>query len=196
MIRPNPLFTLGLLVAGLAACDRASAPTSPQAANVAAPAQSATPSAEHSGAAVGTGGSVERTRPTLQIATLDGTAYDLAARRGRWVVVNFWATWCAPCIKEMPELDALDRRREDVEVIGLAYEDITPEDLRAFLARRPVGYPVAIVDVADPPAAFDTPRGLPMTHLIAPDGRIAESFLGPVTAADIDAAIATAGPAS
>ena len=65
---------------------------------------------------------VDMERPTLKIATLDGAQYDLAAKRGRWVVVNFWATWCPPCLKGMPELDALHAEREDIEVLGLAYE--------------------------------------------------------------------------
>jgi len=131
--------------------------------------------------------------PTLQVDTVDGTRYDLAARRGQWVVVNFWATWCAPCLKEMPELSALDALREHVEVIGLAYEEIDPAAMRAFLEKHPVVYPVAIVDVYAPPADFATPRGLPMTYLIDPDGKVAKQFLGPVTAADIEAAIAAAG---
>lgn len=131
--------------------------------------------------------------PELRIATLDGAQYDLAEHRGKWVVVNFWATWCAPCLKEMPELSALDSMREHVEVIGLAYEEIEPADMRAFLDKHPVSYPVAIIDVAEPPVAFDTPRGLPMTYLIAPDGAVAEKFLGPVTAEEIEAAIARAG---
>lgn len=131
--------------------------------------------------------------PTLRLTTLDGGEYDLAARRGQWVVVNFWATWCAPCLKEMPELSALDAMREHVEVVGLAYEDIDPDAMRAFLQKRPVVYPIAILDVYDPPADFATPRGLPMTYLIAPDGRVAEKFLGPITAAEIEAAIAAAG---
>jgi thiol-disulfide isomerase/thioredoxin len=131
--------------------------------------------------------------PTLQVATLDGGSYDLAADRGRWVVVNFWATWCSPCLKEMPELSALDAMREHVEVVGLAYEEIEPDALRAFLRKHPVVYPIAIVDVYDPPRGFETPRGLPMTYLIAPDGRVAKQFLGPVTAKDIESAIAAAG---
>ncbi|HEU4813766.1 MAG TPA: TlpA disulfide reductase family protein [Xanthomonadaceae bacterium] len=131
--------------------------------------------------------------PTLRVTTLGGGDYDLADRRGKWVVVNFWATWCAPCLKEMPELSALDAMHEHIEVIGLAYEDIDVAAMREFLDSHPVVYPIAIVDVYDPPADFETPRGLPMTYLLAPDGTVAERFLGPVTAADIERVIAAAG---
>lgn len=136
---------------------------------------------------------VDKTHPRLALTTLDGKAWSLAARRGQWVVVNFWATWCGPCLKEMPELSALDAMREHVEVIGLDYEDIEPDALKAFMQEHPVVYPVAIVDVYDPPRDFEAPRGLPNTYLIAPDGKVAKHFLGPVTAKDIDEAIAKAG---
>lgn len=131
--------------------------------------------------------------PSLRVETLDGDQYDLADRRGKWVVVNFWATWCAPCREEMPELSALGVMREHVEVVGLAYEEIEPDAMHVFLEEHPVAYPIAIIDVYDPPADFDTPRGLPMTYLIAPDGRVAKQFLGPITARDIETAIAEAG---
>jgi len=172
----------------LAACQKpapapeSQAPAKPEAAPAApaAPAEPAKPAAPSD-------------TPELKIATVDGKPYDLAEHRGKWVVVNFWATWCKPCLKEMPELSALDAMREHVEVLGLAYEEIAPADMRAFLTKHPVSYPVAIVDTFNPPAAFETPRGLPMTFLIGPDGKIADKFLGPVTAHDIEAAIAKAG---
>jgi thiol-disulfide isomerase/thioredoxin len=183
-----------LLAGLLSACQPA---TAPGPGDVVAPTP-ATPVAASEGAAPGetkpapTG---DVTHPKLVLTTLDGSTYDLAAHRGKWVVVNFWATWCAPCLKEMPELSALDAMREHIEVIGLAYEDIEPAEMKAFLLKHPVVYPVAIVDTYDPPADFDTPRGLPMTYLIAPNGSVASKILGPVTAQDIEDVIAAAAAA-
>ncbi len=174
------------IVLALVACSAGSAPPEAAEPAIEAQVQAVDPAA---------GKPADRTAemPVLQVKTLDGADYTLAARRGRWVVVNFWATWCAPCLKEMPDLSALDRDNDHIEVIGLAYEEIEADDLKAFLAARPVVYPIAILDVYNPPADFATPRGLPLTYLIAPDGRVAKQFLGPVTGKQIEAAIAAAG---
>lgn len=129
----------------------------------------------------------------LALDTLDGPRFDLASHRGQWVVVNYWATWCGPCLEEMPELSALAAMREHIAVIGLAYEDIEADEMRAFLSERPVAYPIALIGTDAPPAAFEVPRGLPLTYLVAPDGRLAKSFLGPVSAKMIEDAIAAAG---
>lgn len=131
--------------------------------------------------------------PSLRVTTVDGKTFDLADQRGKWTVVNFWATWCGPCLKEMPELSALDAMREHIVVIGLAYEDATVEDMRAFLKQHPVVYPIALLDVYNPPEDFETPRGLPMTVLVGPEGKVAKTISGPVTAHDLEAAIAAAG---
>src|SRR5687768_10401431 len=182
------LACLGLL---LVACKPAADPAQPVSQTPATAAKPASPPEQpKSGQTPDTSGAKV---PALSIATLDGSSFDLASRRGKWVVVNFWATWCAPCLKEMPELSALDAMHEHIEVIGLAYEEIDAKAMRDFLSNRPVVYPIAIVDVANPPADFATPRGLPMTYLIAPDGKVAKQFLGPVTAGELEAAIAAAG---
>ena len=130
--------------------------------------------------------------PVLKVTTIDGKAWDLAGHRGQWVVINFWATWCAPCIAEMPELSAFIHKRKDVEGIGLAYEDTDRQEILDFLKKNPVDYPIAQVDVDAPPADFDTPRGLPTTYLIAPDGTVAKQFLGPIKDKDLEQAIAAA----
>ena len=186
-------FLPALLAAALLlpACSRA-----PEALDPAEPAAArpdATPAPAAPAASPPQGAATADAPVALAVTTLDGARWDLAARRGRWVVVNFWATWCSPCLKEMPELSALDAMREHVEVIGLAYEEIEPGAMREFLQKHPVAYPVSIVDVSAPPDAFETPRGLPMTYLIGPDGRVVRQFLGPVTARAIEEAIAAAG---
>ncbi|GAB3058520.1 TlpA family protein disulfide reductase [Stenotrophomonas tumulicola] len=168
----------------------ATPPAEPAAPSPADPDAAGAPDPDAAGAAEAERVTAER--PTLEVTTVDGKAYDLATHRGKWVVVNFWATWCAPCRKEMPELSALHALRSQIEVIGLAYEDIDPADMQAFLKERPVTYPIAIVDPYAPPADFATPRGLPLTHLIDPQGKLAHSFVGPVTAADIEKQIAAA----
>jgi len=122
----------------------------------------------------------------LKLATVDGGTFDAVAHRGSWLVVNFWATWCHPCLAEMPELSQLDQRRADLSVLGLAYDDISPDQLKAFLAVHPVRYPIAQVDMFDPPQAFEAPAGLPTTYLLDRQGRIARRFVGPVTAQEIE----------
>ena len=130
------------------------------------------------------------TQPVLRVTTLDGKPFSLAAERGKWVIVNFWATWCTPCLGEMPALSAyVAKHSKDIAAIGLAYDDVTPAELRVFLKKHPVTYPVSIVDVDHPPRDFATPQGLPTTYLIAPDGRVARKFVGPVTPATLQAII-------
>ncbi|MCW0403946.1 TlpA family protein disulfide reductase [Xanthomonas sacchari] len=192
-----PLFAAAALLAG---CDRQPTPKpadgAATTASSTAPKAPPAPAAPEAPAAPAAGPSVvqeTRPEPSLKMKAVDGREYDLAAHRGQWVVVNFWATWCAPCLKEMPELSALHVMRDNIEVVGLAYEDIEPAEMQAFLKQHPVAYPIVIVDTYAPPADFATPRGLPMTYLIAPDGKLAKQFLGPVTAHDIETAIAAAG---
>jgi thiol-disulfide isomerase/thioredoxin len=125
-------------------------------------------------------------QPGLKVTTLDGKTYDLAAQRGKYVIVNYWATWCVPCIKEMPDISRFVSAHPDkVAAIGLAYEDSDKADIQAFLAKHPVSYPIAQVTLDKPLPDFDEPRGLPTTWLIGPDGKVTKRFVGAVTEASL-----------
>jgi len=140
---------------------------------------------------------VEAKKPVLALKTLDGKSFDLAAERGKWVIVNFWATWCSPCIKEMPDISKFVASRDDVRAIGLAFGGEELADVSDFLKAHPVQYPIANVPLETPPKDFGAPKALPTTYLIAPDGSIAKKFTGPITTADLEKAIAAgAKPAS
>ena len=128
-------------------------------------------------------------QPSLRVTTLEGGTFDLAAQHGKWVIVNFWATWCVPCIKEMPDISRFVASHKNVSAIGLAYDDSELADIKAFVAKHPVVYPIAQVTLDKPLKDFDEPRGLPTTYLIGPDGKVAKRFIGPVTAASLGAAI-------
>ena len=83
----------------------------------------------------------------FSLEKLGGGTVSVADYRGQWLVVNYWATWCAPCIKEMPELSALHNGRDDTAVLGLAYEEVDDATLLAFLDEIDVDFPILKVDV-------------------------------------------------
>ncbi|MFK7956026.1 MAG: TlpA family protein disulfide reductase [Lysobacterales bacterium] len=126
----------------------------------------------------------------FQTTDVRGGDVDLSRLEDQWVVVNFWATWCKPCLKEIPDLSDLHTRRTDVTLIGLTFEETTSEDVAQFLEKHPASYPIGLVDVFNPPEQFGTPRVLPTTLLISPDGVQKKRFIGPVTSEMIEAEIA------
>lgn len=121
---------------------------------------------------------------TLQ--QLHGGDISLSDYRGKWVVLNYWATWCAPCRKEIPELSALHDARTDITVLGLAFEDTELENFDEFLTEFHPSYPLLLVDVYAPPEPFGAPRVLPTTIILNPDGAPVKTFLGPVTRENIE----------
>lgn len=127
--------------------------------------------------------------PGWRLPDLEGVNTGPADYPGNWIVVNYWATWCKPCREEMPALDELARANPDVTVLGVAWEDTSAEQLRQFLERVPVDYPVLRADPFDPPPDVEKPRVLPTTLIFSPDGTLARRFHGPVSRADIQGVV-------
>lgn len=128
--------------------------------------------------------------PSLQLPALDGDRITLpAAYAGRPILINLWASWCGPCIEEMPELDrfAATQGANGTQVVGIALDDEAA--VRAFLQRIPVRYPI-LLDQAGPRDAgvqLGNPKGvLPYTVLVSADGRLMREKIGPFQHGEID----------
>jgi thiol-disulfide isomerase/thioredoxin len=134
----------------------------------------------------------ERDEPVdFTLPQLGGGEISLSDLRGSWVVLNYWATWCAPCRKEIPELSELHAERDDLAVLGLAYEDADPAYFEEFLLEYHVSYPILMVDVLAPPEPFGTPRVMPTSIVLDPEGRPVRTFVGPVTREMLEAVTET-----
>lgn len=121
--------------------------------------------------------------PAMTLHDATGTAVELPRTwAGRPTLVNLWATWCAPCLKEMPDLQAFADAQggSGVQVAGIALDD--PAAVAAFLGRHAIRYPV-LVDAPGPADAgvrLGNPAGvLPYSVLIAADGRVLKARIGP-----------------
>ena len=132
----------------------------------------------------------ERDQPVdFSLQQLRGEAVSVSDYRQKWVVLNYWATWCAPCRKEIPELSELHDAREDIVVLGLAFEDADIESFDEFLEEFHPSYPILLVDVYAPPEPFGAPRALPTTIILYPAGVPVKTYVGPVTWEAIEAYI-------
>jgi thiol-disulfide isomerase/thioredoxin len=128
--------------------------------------------------------------PAIALPDLQGRKRSLPHDyAGRPLLINVWASWCGPCLEEMPELDRYARAQGEkgVQVIGLALD--TPENIRQFLTRVPVAYPI-LVDTPGPADAsvwLGNRKGvLPYSVLVGADGRILKQKVGPFAAGEID----------
>jgi len=120
-----------------------------------------------------------------------GREASLARWRGQPLVINFWATWCPPCLKEMPAFSRLQERHRQVQFIGIAVD--TPENVRDFAARNPASYPLLVAGQETIPLMAELGNGrggLPFTLGIDAGGQVRQVRLGALSEAETERLIA------
>lgn len=123
----------------------------------------------------------------FSLPDVNGVVHTLAEYRGKWVLVNYWATWCPPCLEEIPELVHFheDHKEKDAIVLGVNYEKIDNKKLKLFIEENFVVYPVLTTEPG-PKSVFGPISGLPTSFLISPEGELVAEQVGPVTVKSIE----------
>ncbi len=123
----------------------------------------------------------------MPLPDLNGASHTLAGWKGQPIVVNFWATWCAPCVREMPELDVLQKKYPHVRFVGIGVDSAA--NMQKFVEKVQVSYPLWVIGAG----AIDTLRklgnpsgGLPFTIVFNADGGINRKILGEIQPDDLD----------
>ena len=119
-----------------------------------------------------------------------GKVHNLADYKGKWVLVNFWATWCPPCLDEMPDLVALYEERKDVMVLGIAMDYQNPKTVLEFADSMFVTYPIVLGD-KNIAAKIGKVPGLPTTYLFDPAGKQAAFKVGRISRERIESFMKT-----
>ena len=115
-----------------------------------------------------------------------GSGFSDSDLKDRWLVINYWATWCGPCITEIPEFNEIHHNpRSDLIVLGVNFDAPSERSTQqADLEKMKIEFPVVIQDPAVR-FGYDVPSVLPTTVIVRPDGTIAAQLVGPQTKASV-----------
>jgi thiol-disulfide isomerase/thioredoxin len=114
----------------------------------------------------------------------DGAKYSLSGLHGKWVLVNFWAPWCTPCLQEMSDLVAIQQQYKDLQVIGVAVMYGSRKEVMDIVNKKSISYPIVFGN-EDIAGDFGGLTGIPTSFLYSPAGKLVGHLEGPVTQADI-----------
>ena len=126
---------------------------------------------------------------TFTLTDTDGSVFTEKNTRGKYLVVNFWATWCIPCLKEIPAfVEFYNKNSNHVEILGLDYEPVNLPVINEFVERFSINYPIILyTDTNDSEySKFGEIVGMPTTLIYSPDGELIRTFMGEVTIEDLD----------
>jgi len=126
---------------------------------------------------------------TFTLTDTEGSVFTEKNTRGKYLVVNFWATWCTPCLKEIPAfVEFYNKNSNHVEILGLDYEPVNLPVINEFVERFSINYPIILyTDTNDSEySKFGEIVGMPTTLIYSPDGELIRTFMGEVTIEDLD----------
>ncbi|MFZ2542455.1 MAG: TlpA disulfide reductase family protein [Gallionella sp.] len=126
----------------------------------------------------------------FMLEDIQGKTHRLEDYRGKWVLVNFWATWCTPCLNEIPQLTSLHNahKKKDLVVIGIAIQSGSLKQVADFAKAQNMSYPVVLGDF-ESSKQIGVVEGLPVSYLYNPKGEQVSYMMGEVTRASIEAYI-------
>jgi peroxiredoxin len=126
-----------------------------------------------------------------ELPDVNGQMQSLDQYQGKWVIVNYWATWCSTCMKELPDLVSIHEgnKDKDIVVVGINFESIGNDQLKAFVAEQSIPYPVLRSEPL-PVTALGKVPALPTTYIIDPDGKVVAGEVGLVTRQSLEDYIA------
>jgi peroxiredoxin len=113
--------------------------------------------------------------PDWELSSIDGGTVSLSDFKGKTVVLNFWATWCQPCVMEIPNFEKFSKENPDIPVLGIAM-DGKPQQLKAFAQQHNMTYPIVIANTQVQNDYKVTT--LPMTVIVGPDGKVKDTHIG------------------
>lgn len=132
---------------------------------------------------VGAGASETQKVDNFSFKDIDGKRHQFSEYQGKWVIVNYWATYCGPCIAELPALNSVAKRYKDkVVVLGMEAGETPTQELKQFIAQKKITYPV-IPTQDSTMFSLGLIYGVPTTFVVNPQGEIAGTHMGAITSA-------------